>query len=117
DARTFMFLAHLLFFARNSTAPRIERWHLDADAVTRDHPEKPKPRGRRHVSHDPVAGLELDTVERVGHRLHHSSDDNFRHQQMPMAVSPGFRRTNEQLITRSPVLTLSLTGEPAEPSS
>src|SRR5947208_3009686 len=32
-----------------------------------------------------MAGLELDTVERVGHRLHHSSDDNPRLEQRPGA--------------------------------
>ena len=42
-----------------------------------------------------VTLLELDTVERVGHRLHHSSDDNPRHGQIPTTESPDFRRTNE----------------------
>src|SRR5579864_1253621 len=99
DARTFISSLRLL---DDPSAPRIGGRHLDADPVTRDHPEKPQPRGRCHVRDDPVAGLELDAVERVGHRLHHPSHDDLRHQLTPMPNSPGSRRTKEKHITAWP---------------
>jgi hypothetical protein len=76
DERTFISSISLFDY---SSAPRIDRRHLHSDAISRDHPEEAQPRGRCHVGDDPVAGIELDLVERVGHRLYHSSDDKTRH--------------------------------------